>query len=71
MHPNNIGFHEVGFLIRRIGDEFFLFGSVLNEENEEKRTLPFSFLMWAGLVGVLLGKGRTFFPLKNTSAKSA
>ena len=67
MHPNN-----VGCLIGRVGDgEFFLFGSVLNEENEEKRTLPFSFLMWAGLVGVLLGKGRTFFTLKNTSAKSA
>ena len=49
MHPNNVGFHEVGFLIGRIGDgEFFLFGRVLNGENEEKRTLPFSFLMWAG-----------------------
>ena len=53
MHPNNIGFHEVGFLIRRIGDEFFLFGSVLNGENEEKECwsfvlLFFFFLMWAG-----------------------
>ena len=75
MHPNNVGFHEVGFMIGRIGDgEFFLFGPVLNGENEEKRTLEFClalfFLMWAP-AGVLHGKGRTFLTLKNTSAKSA
>ena len=53
MHPNNVGFHEVGFLIGRVGDgEFFLFGSVLNGENEEKEcwsfVLPLFFVMWAG-----------------------
>ena len=47
MHPNNIGFHEVGFLIGRIGDgEFFLFGSVLNGENEEKITFEFCFALF-------------------------
>ena len=76
MHPNNVGFHEVGFLIGRIGDgEFFLFGPVLNGENEEKRTLKFCFALVfchvARLAGVLRGKGMTFLTLKNTSAKSA
>ena len=25
MHPNNVGFHEVGFLIGRVGDGEFFF----------------------------------------------
>ena len=56
-------------------ENFFLFDSVLNGENEEKRTLEFCFTFFFSHVGrlaeVLRGKGRTFFTLKNTSAKSA
>ena len=42
-YEERLGFHEVGFLTGKIGDGefFFFFGSVLNEENEEKRMLEF------------------------------
>ena len=76
-YEERLGFHEVGFLTVKIGDGefFFLFGSVLNGENEEKKTLMFCFAPFFShvgrLVGVLHGKGRTFFTLKNKSAKSA
>ena len=77
LYKDRLGFHEVGFLIGRIGDgEFFLFGSVINGENQRKNNVgvlfcPFFSSHVGRLARVLRGKWRTLFTLKNTSAKSA
>ena len=76
MHPNNIWVSRSWVSDRENRRwEFFLFGSMLNRENEEKRKLEFCFALFFShvgrLAGVLCGKGRTFLTLKNTSAKSA